>query len=65
MKSSCTLLRVSVYPDVNDSGEQRWFVTPYYRRDGVVMSVPDDRGWPTQEEARADADRLLNSNRRG
>lgn len=63
--ATCELLRVSVRHDLNDSGEPRWFVTPYYRRQGIVMSVLDDRGWPTEAEARSDAHRFLNSSRKG
>jgi hypothetical protein len=53
-----TLVRIDVTRDANDRGERRWLVTPLYRRGGRLMTIPDGRGWPTLEEARAEAERI-------
>ena len=49
------LVKVTVVYDVNDHGERAWLVTPFYRTQHGVVSVPDSRGWPTQAEAEAHA----------
>lgn len=52
------LLHIDIYRDVNDDGDRVFFVTPLYRRDGKLMTVPDSRGWPTLKEAVEHAERV-------
>jgi hypothetical protein len=59
-----TLIRIDIRRDENEYGEQAYLVTPLYRRDCKVMTVPDAKGWPTLAEAEADADRILNRRHR-
>lgn len=49
------LIRATFLWDENEYGEMAWTVTPYYRihrHGGRVVSVPDNKGWPTLSEAR-------------
>jgi hypothetical protein len=48
---------VEVYQDTDADGAPRYFVTPWYRRDAQVLTVPDDHGGPTLAEAMAHARR--------
>jgi hypothetical protein len=54
----CELLRVEIVRDVNEYGERAWTVTPFYRVNGRVVSVPDTKGWPTKDEAENHADEI-------
>ena len=55
------LVNVRIDRDYNDDGVRSYLVTPYYRlRCGRVVSVPDSRGWETFEDARSEADRIVN-----
>ena len=55
----CQLLKIEITRDINNRGERAWLVTPVYRRHGHLISIPDDRGWPTKAEALEDqSDRL-------
>ena len=56
---SCELLRVEIDREVNEYGEMSFTVTPFYRRNGRVVSVPDTKGWPTLAEAEAEADEIV------
>jgi hypothetical protein len=53
----CELLRIDISRDLNEYGERAHLVTPTYRRDGKIMTVPDTKGWPTRAEAIAEAER--------
>jgi hypothetical protein len=55
---TCQLIRINIEWDTNEYGERACMVTPIYRRDGKIMSVPDTKGWPTRAEAIADAERI-------
>jgi hypothetical protein len=59
-----TLIQINIRRDENEYGEQAYLVTPLYRRDGKLMTVPDTKGWPTLGEAEADADRIRNRRQR-
>lgn len=53
------LLRIMVERGLNECGQWRYLVTPIYRLpSGTVVSVPDDKGWPTRQEAMAEADEI-------
>ena len=48
------LLRIQI-----DHEDGRFFVTPVYRhRRGYVVTIPDDKGWDTEEQAQAEARRI-------
>ena len=54
-----TLIRIDITRDRNDAGELAYLVTPLYRLPGgLVVSVPDSRGWRTRAEALAEAARV-------
>jgi len=47
------LLGVKITKDTNEHGEERHYVTPTYNRGGIMMTVPDDKGFATRAEAEA------------
>ena len=55
-----TLIKVEISRDVNEYGQLAYLVTPIYNRDGLVMSVPDTKGWPTLELAKEEAAMIRN-----
>lgn len=56
------LLRIDIRYDHNDDGEKRHLVTPVYRRQGQVITVPDSRGHLTREAAVAEAREIARRN---
>lgn len=56
------LVRVDIRQDENEYGEQAYLVTPVYNRLGRIMTVPDTRGWPTRDQAQAEADEIWRRN---
>lgn len=59
-----TLIRVDVRRDENEYGELAWLVTPLYDHNGRPMTVPDDKGWPTEAEAIIEAGRIRDRRRK-
>ena len=53
-----TLLRVTIDHDHNAEGQLKWLVTPRYRHQGRILTVPDDRGWDSREDAENERRRL-------
>ena len=57
--STDTMIRVEIIPERTPDGTT-WLVVPYYRLpSGVTVSVPPDRGFPTEGEAVAEVERIL------
>jgi len=61
------LIGIVITHDINQHDEPAFFVTPRYEvpnHDGgtVCVSVPDNKGWPTHQEAIADVASILASN---
>jgi len=55
-----TIVKIEIFPDVNEAGERVWRVVPHYRQpSGRTESVPDKRGFATNAEALAEAERLF------
>jgi len=53
------LIRVTAQRDSDDRGNLNvYIVTPFYRRQGKIISVPGKIGFATAEEANAEVDRL-------
>lgn len=55
---NCELIWVEIDRERNEHGEMAFTVTPFYRTNGRVVSVPDTKGWPTLAEAEAHADEI-------
>lgn len=56
---NCVLVRVSINHDVNERGEMVYLVDATYMLAGRLVTVPDDKGWPTMAEAQAERSRII------
>lgn len=52
------LIRIDITRDFNEYGERAYLVASVYRRHERTMTVPDTKGWPTLDEALAEAERI-------
>src|SRR5262245_61598177 len=54
------IVKIEIFPDVNEAGERVWRVEPHYRLpSGRTERVPDTRGVATNADALAEAERLV------
>lgn len=51
------LVAIDIRRDVNEYGEKAYLVTPTYDYDGIAITVPDSKGWPTRVQAIREAER--------